>query len=86
MYNPKVSMPFLSNNIPQMRSEAFQPRFYFGGAQSPNDLHLRKGTFSGSGAMVQRCSCEGPPITLTKSSPVIKMKGHNNRKVFVPRK
>ena len=40
LYQPKVSNPHLSNNIPQMRSGASQPTFYFGGAQAPTDLFL----------------------------------------------
>jgi hypothetical protein len=39
-YNPKVANPNLRNNIPQMRSGASQPPFYFGGAQAPTDLFL----------------------------------------------
>lgn len=39
-FNPKVEHPTLSNNIPQMRSEAFQPRFFFGGSQVPVNLAL----------------------------------------------
>ena len=34
-YNPKVAMPWLSNDIPQMRSNAQQAPFYFGGSQIP---------------------------------------------------
>jgi hypothetical protein len=48
-YNPKVAHPYMSNNIPQMRSEEFQPAFFFGGSQVPNDLMLKPNTFSGSG-------------------------------------
>jgi len=48
-YNPKVEHPFMSNNIPQMRSQAFQKPFYFGGSQVPTNLGLIKGDFSGSG-------------------------------------
>ena len=35
-YNPKVAMPWLSNDIPQMRSNALQAPFYFGGSQIPS--------------------------------------------------
>lgn len=48
-YNPKVSNPRLSNNIPQMRSEEFQTPFFFGGSQTPIALGLPAGSFSGSG-------------------------------------
>lgn len=49
MYFPKVEHPNMSNNIPQMRSQAFQKPFYFGGSQVPVNLGLRQGQFSGSG-------------------------------------
>lgn len=49
MYNPKVANPYMSNNIPQMRSLAFQKPFYFGGSQVPTNLGLIKGDYSGSG-------------------------------------
>jgi hypothetical protein len=48
-YNFKVAHPYMSNNIPQMRSEEFQVPFFFGGSQVPNDLMLKPNTFSGSG-------------------------------------
>lgn len=48
-YNPKVSHPWLSNNIPQMRSNDRQVPFFFGGAQTPIALGLPVGSFSGSG-------------------------------------
>jgi hypothetical protein len=48
-YNPKVSMPRLSNNIPQMKSGDLQTPFFFGGAQAPIALGLPAGSFSGSG-------------------------------------
>ena len=41
MYNPKVQHPHLSNNIPQMRSGEFQPRFIAGGNQTAYYLGLR---------------------------------------------
>jgi len=41
-YNPKVSNPYLSNNIPQMRSTDFQPQFFFGGSQVPSSLGTYK--------------------------------------------
>ena len=47
-YNPKVSNPNLSNNIPQMKSGAFQPPFFFGGSQVPTDLFLGKNQYNGS--------------------------------------
>ena len=37
-YNPKVSNPYMSNNISQMRSGGYQPAFYFGGSQVPEGL------------------------------------------------
>jgi hypothetical protein len=39
-YNPKVSNPNMPVNIPQMRSLAFQPPFYFGGSQVPYNLGM----------------------------------------------
>ena len=48
-YNPKVAHPYMSNNIPQMRSEELQVPFFFGGSQVPNSLMLKPNTFSGSG-------------------------------------
>ena len=36
MYNPKVSNPNLSTNIPQTRSDGYQPPFYFGGSPVPS--------------------------------------------------
>jgi len=40
-FNPKVSYPNLSNNITQMRSGDFQPRFIAGGNQTAYYLGLR---------------------------------------------
>ena len=37
-YNPKVSNPYMSNNISQMRSDGYQTPFYFGGSQVPEGL------------------------------------------------
>lgn len=48
-YSPKTTMPWMSNNIPQMRSEGFQKPFFFGGAQEPIALGLPPNSFSGSG-------------------------------------
>lgn len=41
MFNPKALNPHLSNNIPQMRSGEFQPRFIAGGNQTAYYLGLR---------------------------------------------
>jgi hypothetical protein len=41
MFNPKVSQPYMSNNIPQMRSGEFQPRFISGGNQTAYYLGLK---------------------------------------------
>ena len=49
MYRPKVEHPNMSNNIPQMRSQAFQKPFFFGGSQIPVNLGLSKQLFSGAG-------------------------------------
>jgi hypothetical protein len=49
-YNPKVSNPTMSNDIPQMRSGDFQPPFYAGGNQTPYYLGL-KGNSATSSAM-----------------------------------
>jgi hypothetical protein len=48
-FYPKVENPNLTNNIIQMRSNAMQTPFFFGGAQTPTDLGLKQGSFSGSG-------------------------------------
>ena len=41
MYNPKVTHPNMSNNIPQMRSGEFQPPFIAGGNQTAYYLGLK---------------------------------------------
>lgn len=41
MFNPKVLHPHLTNNIPQMKSGEFQPRFIAGGNQTAYYLGLR---------------------------------------------
>lgn len=41
MFNPKALNPHLSNNIVQMRSGEFQPRFIAGGNQTAYYLGLR---------------------------------------------
>ena len=41
MFNPKVSHPHLSNNIPQMKSGELQPRFIAGGNQTAYYLGLK---------------------------------------------
>jgi hypothetical protein len=41
MFNPKVLNPRLSNNIVQMESGEFQPRFIAGGNQTAYYLGLR---------------------------------------------
>jgi hypothetical protein len=48
MFNPKVSNPNLSVNIPQMRSYSFQTPFFFGGSQVPNDLGIAQSMRGGS--------------------------------------
>ena len=48
-FYPKVENPSLTNNIPQMKSGASQTPFFFGGSQTPVDLGLPAGSFSGSG-------------------------------------
>ena len=37
-YNPKLNNPYMSNNIPQMKSDGFQTPFYFAGSQVPETL------------------------------------------------
>ena len=46
-YNAKVMAPDLYKI--QTESGDFQKPFFFGAAQAPNALFLKKGTFSGSG-------------------------------------
>jgi len=36
----KVQHPFMSNDIPQMKSDELQPKFYFGGSQVPVNLGI----------------------------------------------
>ena len=48
MFNPKVSHPNLSVNIPQMRSSSSQVPFFFGGSQVPNDLGIAQSMRGGS--------------------------------------
>ncbi len=47
-YRPKVEHPHLSNNIPQMRSNALQAPFFFGGSQVPFNLGLSPHQYNGS--------------------------------------
>lgn len=47
-YNPKVAHPNMSNDIVQMRSGTQQVPFFFGGAQAPTDLFLKKSKYDGS--------------------------------------
>lgn len=39
-FHPKVNHPFLSNDIPQLRSGGFQKPFFFGGSQVPSALGM----------------------------------------------
>ena len=45
----KPQYPFMNNDIPQMRSEGFQPRFYFGGSNVPQDIGVSNSTIGGTG-------------------------------------
>ena len=84
-FQPKVSMPNLSNNIAPMRSGGFQTPFYFGGSQVPNDLHMPQGSFSGSGvSSYSKLSDE--PISTHKSNPVVKIPMLPARRPMVPSK
>ena len=47
-YHPKVENPTMSNNIPQMRDEALQKPFFFGGSQVPVNLGINQ-DISGTG-------------------------------------
>jgi hypothetical protein len=47
-YNPKIAHPSMSNNIPMMRSGAFQVPFFFGGSQVPTDLFLAHSQYNGA--------------------------------------
>jgi hypothetical protein len=49
-YNPKVSNPNMSVNIPQMRSGGFQAPFFFGGSQVPYNLGISQ-NMKGRGSM-----------------------------------
>lgn len=58
-FYPKVENPKLTNNIPQMKSGASQVPFFFGGSQTPVDLGLPAGSFSGSGMCGKGKCCGG---------------------------
>ena len=47
----KPQYPFMSNDIPQMRSEGFQQPFFFGASNIPNDLGLKSNITGGSVAL-----------------------------------
>ena len=89
-YNPKVSHPYMSNSIPQMRSNDFQIPFFFGGSQVPIDLALPTGTFSGSGLSDYRKGMPSKSIkaeedfTTKKGDIVFHQKGHYVRKPIMP--
>lgn len=76
MYFPKVTNEKLNNNIPQMRSQAMQKPFFFGGSQTPITLGLTQGSFSGSGMM--------PSSSFPKTirSVVMKRKGLEGRPIM----
>jgi len=89
-YNPKVSNPYLSNSITQMRSNDMQTPFFFGGSQVPIDLELPAGSFSGSGMSHLK---KGMPsithqgdldFTTKKGDVVFHKKGHYIRKPIMP--
>jgi hypothetical protein len=69
-YNPKVVNPNMSNNIPQMRSEAFQKPFYFGASQVPINLALTKQSYSGSGFVGNKPSNKNIPIFRDDGKPM----------------
>ena len=89
-YNPKVSHPYLSNNIPQMRSNDRQTPFFFGGSQVPIDLELPVGSFSGSGmshfkkGMPSKTHKGEEDFTTKKGDIVFHQKGHYIRKPILP--
>ncbi len=90
MFNPKVSYPYLSNNIVQMRSDEFQKPFYFGGSQVPQDLELRAGSFSGSRiplvkkGITSLINTKEDIFTTNKGDAMFHKKGHNIRKPIIP--
>ena len=57
-YNAKVMRPDLYKI--QTESGDFQKPFYFGGAQQPNALFLKRGTFSGSGFTMSHSNPDMP--------------------------
>lgn len=85
-FRPKVSMPNLSNDIAPMRSDGFQPPFYFGGSQVPNDLHMPQGSFSGSGVSSYSKLSNEPSITSHKSQPIVKIPMLPARRPMMPSK
>lgn len=61
-YNPKVSHPWMSNEIVQMESGAEQKPFYFGGSQVPISLGLTQSSFDGSGVCLKMKPNKSIPI------------------------
>lgn len=41
-FRPKVDIPNLSNNIPQMKSDYKQVPFFFGGSQVPINTNIKR--------------------------------------------
>jgi hypothetical protein len=87
-YNPKVTHPEMSNNIPQMRSGGFQTPFFFGGSQVPTDLFLAKSMYNGAkgGGFHKGSPSSTIPtdmdFTTKKGSKVFHRKGHNIKMPF----
>lgn len=44
----KPQYPFMNNDIPQMRSEGFQPPFFFGGSNVPSELGMKSNMSGGA--------------------------------------
>jgi hypothetical protein len=86
-YNPKVSNPWLSNSIPQMKSNELQKPFFFGGAQTPIALSLPVGSFSGSGFSRGTPSLTRPmdlDFTTKKGDKVYHKAGKDVKKIHMP--
>jgi hypothetical protein len=82
-YNPKVTHPRMSNNIPQMQSGSFQTPFFFGGSQVPVNLFLAKSAYNGSKGggfhkgSASKTHAGDMDFTTKKGDEVYHRKGHN---------
>lgn len=78
-YWPKVVNP--NKAFPQMTSDAFQPQFYFGGSQVPENL----GIINGSGISTQYKSHLDDMKSLTAGGRGLKTTMQKHSKVYLPK-